>query len=132
MTTDEYYCKSTTYYHHCHSTLQISIEPFNSLLERSLLPSFDFRVIHVTTNSETVQAALVYVALVPRYELPITENFIGLRLGFRRKHEIDWAGVDKEGSFGRREVLLWDEDSVSALNRPEHRIITNLEIKREF
>ena len=88
--------------------LQIFDEPLHSLSERCFFTNFDVRIIQITTDGETMSAAFVEVALVPRSELAATEDFVSLGLSFGREHTVNRARVDQEGSSGSCEVFLSD------------------------
>lgn len=77
-------------------------EELDSGLERSFLSSFDKGIAEISTNSETVSAALPVSPLISRGELSATKDLISLRLEFSRELGVNITGVDQDwDSCGR-------------------------------
>lgn len=81
-------------------------EPLDSGHERTLLPSLDFGVIHVTTDGKSMGASIKVLALVTGRKIALPEDFVRFGLGIQWEYLIDGAGVEKQRCFRGRCVFL--------------------------
>jgi hypothetical protein len=81
-------------------------KPFDSALERALLPSLNLGIRQVTTNSKAMSAPFEIFPLVSWGELSITKNLVSLGLSFEREHLIHRASVKEKWSLRVGEIFL--------------------------
>ena len=85
---------------------QLTLEPGNRGVERSLLARLHLRVREIASDGEPVGASLKIFPLVSRSELPVSQNLVGDGLRLEREPLIMRAAVDEDGSLGQLEIFL--------------------------
>ena len=85
---------------------QLTLEPGNRGVERSLLARLHLRVREIASDGEPVGASLKIFPLVSRSKLPVSQNLVGDGLRLEREPLIMRAAVDEDGSLGQLEIFL--------------------------
>jgi hypothetical protein len=69
-------------------------------------PSFEYYCSSLTSNGETMYAAIKVFPDIARSKLSVAKNFVGFCLSFMGKLGVDRARVDEQRSFGQRKIFL--------------------------